>query len=113
MASEKKLRTTPPWRLARDVVRVVQVAKPHLGREVLRLRVRKIVALVNLDGQGLAQLMALIELLGLAPDPRRLLGRRTIGRDERRGGGVDVDGKPVGMNIPVESVMPKGPPVRD
>ena len=37
--------------------------------------------------------MALIELLGLAPDPRRLLGRRTVGRDERRGGGVDVDGR--------------------
>ena len=32
------------WRLARDVVRVVQVAKPHLGREVLRLRVCEVVA---------------------------------------------------------------------
>ena len=36
------------WRLARDVVRVVQVAEPHLGREVLRLRIRKVVALIDL-----------------------------------------------------------------
>ena len=51
-------------------MRVVQVPKPHLGREVLRLRIRKVVALIDLDGHGLAKLMALIELLGLAPDPR-------------------------------------------
>ena len=54
-------------------MRVVQVTKPYLGREVLRLRIRKVVALINLDGHGFAKLMALIELLGLAPDPRRLL----------------------------------------
>ena len=33
-------------------MRVVQVTKPHLGREVLRLRIRKVVALIDLDGDG-------------------------------------------------------------
>ena len=56
-------------------MRVVQVTKPHLGREVLRLRVCEVVALVDLDRVGLTQLVALVELLGLAPDPLLLCGR--------------------------------------
>ena len=63
-------------------MRVVQVVEPHLGREVLRLRIREVVALIDLDGLGPAKLVTLVELLGLAPDPRRLLGRRTVGRHE-------------------------------
>ena len=69
------------------------MTQPNLGRKVLRLWIRKVVALINLSGHRLAKLVALIELLGLAPDPRRLLGRRTVGCYERRGGGVDVDGR--------------------
>ena len=48
----------------------MQVAEPHLGREVLRLRIREVVALIDLDGLGPAKLVTLVELLGLAPDPR-------------------------------------------
>ena len=48
-------------------------AEPHLGREVLRLWIREVVALIDIDGHGLAKLVTLVELLGLAPDPRRLL----------------------------------------
>ena len=60
-------------RLTWDVVRVVQVPQPHLGRQVLGLRVCEVVALVDFDGHGLTELVALVELLGLAPHPRRLL----------------------------------------
>ena len=41
-------------------MRVVQMTKPNLGREVLRLWIRKVVALVDLDGLGLAKLVALL-----------------------------------------------------
>ena len=37
-------------------MRAVQVAEPYLGRELLRLRIREVVALIDLDGLGLAKL---------------------------------------------------------
>ena len=54
------------WRLPFEVMRVVQVACPDLADEILGLRVSKVVALVDLLRVGLALLVALVELLGLA-----------------------------------------------
>ena len=70
------------WWFTIEVVRVVQVPVPHLADEVLRLWVSKVVTLVDLLWVRLALLKALVELLGLAPHPRRLLGRTAVGRNE-------------------------------
>ena len=57
------------WRLTWHVVCVVQVPHPHLGRQILGLRICEVIALVDLDRDGLTQLMAFVELLGLASHP--------------------------------------------
>ena len=49
----------------------MQVPKPHLSREVLRLWIREVVTLVDLGGHGLTELVTLVEFLGLASHPRR------------------------------------------
>ena len=69
----------------------MQVPSPHLADEVLRLRVGEVVALVNLLRVGLALIVALVELLGLAPHPSRLLGCTAVGGDEDGRGRVDID----------------------
>ena len=47
------------WRLSLDVVRVVQVTRPHLPDEVLGLRVGEVVALIDFLWVGLALFVAL------------------------------------------------------